>query len=366
MNCKMCRNQMMEIISGELRGRKKVRLERHLEQCPTCRSEYETLAHTLETTRSVQEEIAPPDHLDRILVAHAREHVSQVKQKPVFFLRPLPAVVALASMVLVFTTVYLNRVGSPMALYDLEKKQTMVSGDAAAPAPQESLESKRKEDTFKHKDKNTVGGSAVLKEETSEAFMADEDDSGLTIHRYKVGSKSRDAKKGDAFDREKSSEPAVTRQARGSPSLPAPEPDRTLDNVAPVVLSGSADTEMEVRDNADMPGEGLAVGEMEIIPVTPEIRFAVPAGATLPEIVHSVDPVYPPSLKKLAVSGVVIVETVIKGEGGMETTRVISSDHEMFTAAVVEALAQWQFKPARLNGEPVDAAMTLTVVFGDR
>jgi len=79
------------------------------------------------------------------------------------------------------------------------------------------------------------------------------------------------------------------------------------------------------------------------------------------KIVH-VDPIYPAMAQQARVQGVLILEAIIDERGFVKSVSVLRSipllDH-----AAVEAVRQWRFTPARLNGEAVPVVMTVTVNF---
>ena len=58
----------------------------------------------------------------------------------------------------------------------------------------------------------------------------------------------------------------------------------------------------------------------------------------------------------------VILETVIDANGGVESVRVLRSV-SLLDQAAVDAVKQWRFTPAMLNGQAVPVVMTVTVNF---
>jgi TonB family protein len=66
--------------------------------------------------------------------------------------------------------------------------------------------------------------------------------------------------------------------------------------------------------------------------------------------------------KQAHIQGVVILEAVLDAQGQVESVRVLRSIPQLDRAAV-EAVQQWHFTPARLNGQAVPVVMTVTVNF---
>ncbi len=96
------------------------------------------------------------------------------------------------------------------------------------------------------------------------------------------------------------------------------------------------------------------------VSLTQRLRIAPDAAAR--NLIHSVDPVYPPLAREAKVSGVVVVEFEVDRSGQVVSTRVITG-HPLFKEAVREAVAQYLYKPFLLNGEPVEVISTVGVRF---
>jgi protein TonB len=62
------------------------------------------------------------------------------------------------------------------------------------------------------------------------------------------------------------------------------------------------------------------------------------------------------------VQGAVIVEAVIDGNGSVAATRVVRSI-PLLDQAALDAVKQWKFTPALLNGAPTPVVVTMTVNF---
>lgn len=91
------------------------------------------------------------------------------------------------------------------------------------------------------------------------------------------------------------------------------------------------------------------------------LKFSV--GMTRPEILHQVQPRYSELARRAGVQGAVIVEAVIDEQGQVTNVRVLRGLPMGLDRAAVEAIQQWRFKPATMNGRPVKIYYTLTVNF---
>ena len=85
----------------------------------------------------------------------------------------------------------------------------------------------------------------------------------------------------------------------------------------------------------------------------------------LPHLLTELHPEYPAVLRRAGVSGAVEVEYVVGKDGRVDSQslRVLTTDHERFTAAVVQALRGARFKAARRAGQAVAVLVRQTVRF---
>jgi len=79
-------------------------------------------------------------------------------------------------------------------------------------------------------------------------------------------------------------------------------------------------------------------------------------------LIHRVQPAYPPLARSGRVQGVVVLRAIISRSGGIENLQVVSG-HPMLVKAAIEAVGQWRFRPYILNDEPVEVETQITVNF---
>ncbi len=91
---------------------------------------------------------------------------------------------------------------------------------------------------------------------------------------------------------------------------------------------------------------------------------AVPVESKLEplRLLHTVKPVYPILARRAGVQGEVVVHARVDETGKIIATRVISGPTALRQAAI-EALQQWKYEPARLNGKPVAVDTAVSVKF---
>jgi protein TonB len=98
------------------------------------------------------------------------------------------------------------------------------------------------------------------------------------------------------------------------------------------------------------------------LPPPPVKPMRLHSGMREPKKIVDVKPIYPAFAQTARREGLVILEAVIGANGVVESVRVLRGV-PMLDDAAVDAVRQWRFTPALLNGEPVPVVMTVTVNF---
>jgi TonB family protein len=80
------------------------------------------------------------------------------------------------------------------------------------------------------------------------------------------------------------------------------------------------------------------------------------------EFVGGKNPLFPPAAHDLRVQGTVVVEALITPEGRVKQVKVVSG-HPLLQDAAARAVSTWSFKPALINGKPVEAPARVEVKF---
>ena len=93
-------------------------------------------------------------------------------------------------------------------------------------------------------------------------------------------------------------------------------------------------------------------------------RIRVGGNVQKARLVHHVLAVYPADAEREAIEGTVLLEAVI-GKDGTPTrvTPVNSIVDERLVRAATSAVSEWQYEPARLNGEPFEVEAKISVAF---
>jgi hypothetical protein len=91
-------------------------------------------------------------------------------------------------------------------------------------------------------------------------------------------------------------------------------------------------------------------------------RIRVGARVQQENLLHSVDPVYPPLARQARIQGVVRFEVLIGKDGHVKDAMLIAG-HPLLVPAAQEALKQWTYRLTLLNGDPVEVATIVDVPF---
>lgn len=97
-------------------------------------------------------------------------------------------------------------------------------------------------------------------------------------------------------------------------------------------------------------------------PVKASGPLRVSGGVQAPRKMLDVAPIYPELARAAGAQGLVIIEATIDTTGSVIATKVLRSA-PLLDAAAIDAVRQWKYEPARLNGEPVAVLITVTVNF---
>ena len=80
------------------------------------------------------------------------------------------------------------------------------------------------------------------------------------------------------------------------------------------------------------------------------------------QLVRTVPPVYPPIAKARNITGAVEVELKVSKDGKPSNPKFISGP-PIFKDAAFDAVLQYQFKPAKLNGQPIEQVTRVKLIF---
>jgi TonB family protein len=129
---------------------------------------------------------------------------------------------------------------------------------------------------------------------------------------------------------------------------------------------GEADAGITFADD-DQPEPGTGAPNAGLVgdnkqPVAPAVPLPVGGDVVPAKLISSVPPAYPALAKTQHVSGSVLVDALIDANGRVTTMKVVSGPALLHQSAM-DALKQWKYRPATLDGKPTPMHLTVTVQF---
>ena len=142
-----------------------------------------------------------------------------------------------------------------------------------------------------------------------------------------------------------------------APEVSRPSPNRSASNSASLAAPAVRD-ELQVSPEAPMANILSSHAAPKPLPASPPIGGQVQPARLL----KSVPPVYPPFARSSHTAGDVTVDALIDANGNVTDLKAVSGP-PILRQAAMEAVRQWKYDPARLDGRPVAIRLSLTVRF---
>jgi TonB family protein len=174
---------------------------------------------------------------------------------------------------------------------------------------------------------------------------------------------------------------APASNASHSPAAPAAKPARgvTSDMVSTELTSrpttwtrgseGQGDQAPVLDAGASAVGTtalpGIAAPNAASLPapaMQPEGPVKIGGNVKEPKLINSLAPIYPASARSSGVQGDVIIDTTIDKSGNVVRMHVVSGPL-MLRSSALDSLKRWKYEPSRLDGEPVEVQMQVTIKF---
>lgn len=156
--------------------------------------------------------------------------------------------------------------------------------------------------------------------------------------------------------------PAVKKPGLGEVRLAAPTANRS--SIAP----GSGDTDVapslsstQVAPTGDAFDAGLVAGNAKQ-PVAPGVPLPIGGDVIPARLLSSTPPAYPQLAKTQRIEGAVRIDALVDAAGKVSSMKVVTGPVLLHQAAM-EALRQWKYQPAMLDGKPVPMHLTVTIQF---
>jgi TonB family protein len=121
---------------------------------------------------------------------------------------------------------------------------------------------------------------------------------------------------------------------------------------------GSVSENVTVKDTRTTPPPAMpqSARPAERIPIGGNVQAA--------KLIRRTPPVYPAGMKAQGVTGIVVIQAVISKTGDVLNPLVVNTDvNPGLAQAALDAVKQWIYQPALLNGQPVEVITTVTISF---
>ncbi len=141
--------------------------------------------------------------------------------------------------------------------------------------------------------------------------------------------------------------PNVSLSGTNAPAIDSPPP------AAPAML-GEAPAPLETPLGNIVTSRAVSAPVERTLPVGGEVQPA--------RLIRATPPVYPDLAKGSRIAGDVTMDALIDAAGNVRDVRVISGP-ALLQEAAKQALLQWKYEPARLDGQPTAMHLTVTVKF---
>ena len=95
-------------------------------------------------------------------------------------------------------------------------------------------------------------------------------------------------------------------------------------------------------------------------PVQPALTLS--QGISGGTIERHIEPVYPPQARAVNLEGNVVLQGIVTENGNVRDLKIIDGNPVLARAAM-DAVAQWRYRPYRLNGQPIRMKTEITLIF---
>jgi TonB family protein len=142
----------------------------------------------------------------------------------------------------------------------------------------------------------------------------------------------------------------------GRPTVSRAATNPSTENSALAIDSG---TTREVIRAGD-PSRAILANAAAQVPAAP----SVPVGGQVQQarLISSVSPAYPPLARSIRLQGDITIDALIDSTGRVTTMKPLSGPVALQQAAM-DALQQWRYEPARLDGQPVSMHLSVIMKF---
>jgi periplasmic protein TonB len=97
-------------------------------------------------------------------------------------------------------------------------------------------------------------------------------------------------------------------------------------------------------------------------PKLPQQKLRVSSGVAQGQLIHEVQPSYPPQAKLAKIGGTVVLQVTVSKDGKVQNVKALRGPPILIQPAV-DAVKQWRYKPFAVNGEASEAEVEINLNF---
>jgi TonB family protein len=147
----------------------------------------------------------------------------------------------------------------------------------------------------------------------------------------------------------------------GEVHLAGPKAAQSMGAVVGEVETLALNSSGQIVPAGDSMGGGLVAGNSKQ-PVAPAVPLPIGGDVKAARLISSVPPAYPSLARAQHIEGQVLVDALVDVNGRVSSMKVVSGPVLLHQAAM-DALRQWKYQSAILDGKPVPMHLTVTIQF---
>src|SRR5580704_6650652 len=155
--------------------------------------------------------------------------------------------------------------------------------------------------------------------------------------------------------------PVAKKPSLGAVHLSAPKAAQPTGAVVGEAEALSLNSSGQIVPAGDSLGGGLIAGNSKQ-PVAPAVPLPIGGDVKVAHLISSVSPTYPSLARAQHIEGQVLVDALVDVNGRVSSMRVVSGPVLLHQAAM-DALKQWKYQAATLDGKAVPMHLTVTIQF---
>jgi TonB family protein len=155
--------------------------------------------------------------------------------------------------------------------------------------------------------------------------------------------------------------PVAKRPSLGEVHLGAPKATRAAGEVVGEAEALALNSSGQIVPAGDAMGGGLVTGNTKQ-PAAPAVPLPIGGDVKAAHLISSVPPIYPSMARSQHIEGQVLVDALVDVNGRVSSMKVVSGPVLLHQAAM-DALRQWKYQAATLDGKAVPMHLTVTVQF---